>query len=455
MIKMTTHLTAAILFILLSLSFSPFSVPVPQNRQVLPELSSKRLLSEFQVSVAATPYLGPGMTLGLSLRYGSAFDPADKTGLANTVARMLGRATVDKSGKDIQDELALLQASMEVVTDWDGIRVLIRTDSSNYERALLLLYQVIGEAQFNPEDLTILQQEMLRNLAAPEDPRQRIQGQFERVLYRSTTYGRPLIGTKATLDNITLGDVRLFYRKYFSPDAACLAIAGSAPAPLVMQKATRIWGVWVHKDEVPFTFLPPRTPSSRNVYLEDDPTSPAAQFIMGNLWPRREEPAFYPAMLAARILQERLNQVLPTSLLSVKAEGRRLPGPFYVQGQAAADQVSDQIEKVLESAEELKNAGVTPEELSAAQSKWIEEFSRGLSTTEGICGVMLDSELYRLGINYAASFPDLVKRCDADAVKEAAKNWVFPGGLIILLRGPGSVIKPAMELHGSVQQITP
>jgi hypothetical protein len=47
-------------------------------------------------------------------------------------------------------------------------------------------------------------------------------------------------------------------------------------------------------------------------------------------------------MLAVRILQDRLTQALPTSLLTVAAEGRRLQGPFYIQGQAAADQAIDE-----------------------------------------------------------------------------------------------------------------
>lgn len=452
---MTMRHASGILFIFLLLLNLPASAAPPQNRPVLPELNSKRLLSDLQITVASTPYLGEGMTLGLSLHYGSAFDPADKGGLANLVSRMLGRATIDKNAKDIQAELALLQASMEVRCDWDGMRILLHTGSANFERALLLLYQVVVEAQFTPEDLAAVKQEIIQDLQRPEDPRQRIQRQFERALFRGTTYGRPLAGTKATLDNITVGDIRLFYRRHFSPDAACLAVAGSAPAPLVLQKATRIWGVWVRKEEVPFTFLPPRTPSSRSVFLEDDAASPAAQFIMGNLWPRREDPAFYPATLAARIFQERLNAALPTSLLSVKSEGRRLAGPFYVQGQAAADQASDQIQKVTDIAESLATTAVAPGELAGAQTKWMDEFERTLRTTEGVCGAVLDAELYRLGTNFATSFYDFVKRCDADSIKDAAKNWVFPGGVMILVRGPASVLRPSLELRGPVQQMVP
>ncbi len=426
-----------------------------RQQAVLPELSFKRLLNDLQVTVASTPYLGDGMTIGLSLHYGAAFDPADKGGLTNLVARMLGKATIDRTSKDIQDELNYTGANLDMQCDWDGVRLLLRTQSSKFERSLLFLYQVVAEAQFNQEDLAAVKQEILQRLQQPEDPRQRIHGQFETALFRGTTYGRAPLGSKATFDRITLGDVRLYYRTHFSPDVASLAIVGSAPAPLVLQKATRIWGIWTKKDEIPFTFLPPRPPSSRNVFLENDPQSPAAQFVMGNLWPKREDPVFYPAILAGRIFEQRLTKALPTSLLSVNAEGRRLAGPFYIQGQAAADQAVGQIQKVIEVAETLQTSGVTPEELADAQGKWIEEFNKGLTTIDGICNLVLDSELYRLGTNYAASFPDQVRRSDFDAVKRAAKEWIFPGGMIIVVRGPATVLKAPLELLGPLQQLTP
>ncbi len=426
-----------------------------QKPPTLPELSFKRLLNDLQITVAGTPYLGEGMTIGLVVRYGSAFDPADKGGLSHLLSHLFMKATLDRTAKDIQDELTYLGATIDIQPDWDGMRFLLRGDSSKFERSLLLLYQVVGEAQFRPEDFVAAKEQALKEIEKPEDPRQHIRRQFENEVFRGTTYGRPLAGTKKTVENITIGDVRLFYRRFFSPNGSALVIAGNVPAPLVLQKATRIWGVWVRKDEVPFTFLPPRKPASKNVFLEDDPTSPAAQFILGNLWPPREDPGFYPAIVAARILQERLNRTLPTSLITVNAEGRRMMGPFYVQGQAAADQAPGEIGKILESGDAMDTGEVSADELAEAQRKWIEDFNRTLTTTEGVTQAILDSELYRLGTNYMTAVPDLIRRVDADAVKAAARQWIFPGGVIIVVRGPAATMKPALESLGPFQQLNP
>ncbi len=424
-----------------------------QKAPILPEISSKRLLNDLQVIFASTPHLGDSMIMGIVLRYGAVYDPVNKGGLANLVSRMLFRGAVDRTRKDLQDELSILGASIEVRCDWDGIRVLLRGHSSRAERSLLLLYQAVGEAIFTDADFAEVKAELLEQTDRPEDPRLRIRLQFERAIFGDTSYARPITGTRASLQNISIGDVRLFYRRYFSPGAASLVIAGSAPHEQVLQKVSRIWGVWVRRDEIPFTFLQPRKPAARTIYAEDDPDSPAAQFILGSLWPQRGDPDFYTSMMAARILQERLTRALPTSLLTVAAEGRRMPGPFFIQGQAAAEQVIGEINSVLEAVDQMKTAPPLPEELADARKAWIAEFSRSLESVEGVCSVIMDSELYRLGTNYAASFPGLLELSDPEAVQAAAKEWILPGGVVILVRGSMAALKSQLETLGVVQPI--
>ncbi len=426
-----------------------------QKPMPLTEMSSKRLLNDLQIAVAAAPQPDERMTIGLVLRYGAAFDPSGKEGVAHLLSRLFMTATADMTAKGIQDELEYLGATIDIRCDWDSYRFLMQAPSAAFERSLLLLYQIVCEAQFKESDLEAVRKEILQDLEKPADPRRRIHAQFEKELFGGTTYGRPIQGTWKSLAAITPGDVRAFYRKYFSPNQAFLLIVGNVPAQLVLQRATRIWGVWVRNDETPFSFKPPLKLTERRILLEDDPASPAAQFIMGNLFPRREEPVYLPALMASAILQERLTKLLPTSLLTVASEGRRLAGPFYIQGQAAAEQAVEQIRSIQSAAAEMKRDLVSPEELSLVQNRFIEEFRRDLGTNEGLCRILLEAELYYLGSNYAANFPAMVLRCDAEEIRRASNSWLFPGAELILARGPAAVLRPALETLGPVKPLIP
>ncbi len=447
------NLLAAVICIAFSCSILP-----AQNAVALPELNSKRLLNDLQVIVATTPNPGEDMTIGLVVRYGAAFDPTapvDKGGLANLLSRMFMKSTVDRRLKEIQADLASLGATLNVQCDWDCYRFVMKGQSSKFDASLLLLYQVVCEAQFIEEDFASVKQQILQEMQSSRDPRRRIRMQFEKNLFSGTSYGRPLEGTAKSLGAITVGDVRYFYHKYFTPNEASLIVVGNVSGSLVLQKASRIWGAWVRNDPAPFTFKPPSFPKAKQIYLEDDPGSTAAQFIVGGLFPRRDDPVYPYALMAAQILQERLTKLLPTSLLTVGEEGRRMTGPLYVQGQAAAEQAAEQIMAIQEAADALKTSLVSEDELVSAQKKLIGEFNSRLGTSEGICRIMLDSELYRLGSNYAVSYPDRIRKCDAEAVKRAANSWILPGGAIFLLRGPAAVLKPALEPLGSYKQILP
>ena len=420
-------------------------------QNAIPTPNSRRLLNDLQVTIANTRQFGDSMTIGLVIRYGAAFDPDEKSGLTNLVIRMLMKATADRSEQDIRSELERLGASIDILCDRDGIRILLRGPSAGFERALMLLYRIVGEARFEEADFAAVKQSILDELQKPPDPRRRIHDQFEAVLFKDTTYGRQLEGTPESVSAITLGDVRYHYRRFFSPNQAALEIVGNIEPAAAHQRVARTWGIWVRNDEIPFTFTRPRNPAGREVYVENDRESPAAQFILGGMFPRHEEPDYINALVAARVLEDRINKLLPTSLLTVTSEGRRLASPFYIQGQAAAEQALEQIRDVFAVIEEMKQTTVTDEELAAARQKLIDEFNRELGTADGLCNILLDAELYRLGSNYISFFLNSVRRSDAEAVRKAAAAWFFPDGEILLIRGPLPLLKTGLDSLGTIQ----
>ncbi|MDR0311356.1 MAG: insulinase family protein [Acidobacteriota bacterium] len=421
----------------------------------IPDINSRRLLNDLQVTVAQTRQFGDSMTMGLVIRYGAAFDPEEKGGLTNLVVRMLMKSTADRSEQDILAELERLGASIDIRCDRDGIRILLRGRSAGFERALLLLYQIAGEARFEEADFDVIKQSILDDLQKPPDPRRRVHNQFEDVLFQGTTYGRPLEGTPESVSAITPGDVRYFYRRFFSPNQAALVIVGNIEPAAAHRQIARTWGVWVRNDEIPFTFSRPRNPSGREIYVENDRESPAAQFILGGMFPRHEEPDYTSAILAARVLEDRINKLLPTSLLTVATEGRRLASPFYIQGQAAADEALDQIRDVLSVVEEMKQASATDEEIASARQKMMDEFNGKLGTPDGLCNILLDAELYRLGSNYISLFFERVRRSNAETVRKAAAAWFFPDGEILLIRGPLPILKTGLDSLGAIQLLVP
>ena len=132
-----------------------------------------------------------------------------------------------------------------------------------------------------------------------------------------------------------------------------------------------------------------------------------------------------------------------------------MSGPFYIQGQAATEDAVNQILQIQETLDGMKIAPVSAEELATMQDRIIEEFNNELKTADGLCRIMMDSELYRLGSNYASSFPDRIRRSDMDAVRGAARDYFFPGKKIVILRGSISAVRADLKRLGTFKQIAP
>ena len=132
-----------------------------------------------------------------------------------------------------------------------------------------------------------------------------------------------------------------------------------------------------------------------------------------------------------------------------------MPGPFYIQGQAAVHESINQILKIQEALEELKRSPVTAEELATAQNRVIEDFYRELKTNEGLCRTMLDVELYRLGYSYVSDFPDRIRRIDTNSVRQVAREYFVPGKKILILRGSVDTLLPELERLGPFKRLLP
>ena len=75
--------------------------------------------------------------------------------------------------------------------------------------------------------------------------------------------------------------------------------------------------------------------------------------------------------------------------------------------------------------------------------------------TDGLCRIMMDSELFRLGSIYATAFPDRIRACDADAVRQAARDYFLPGKKIVILRGSVSTLKSELNRLGEFERFLP
>lgn len=94
-------------------------------------------------------------------------------------------------------------------------------------------------AEFKKE-LEVVKEE--RHMRTDDNPRALTEEQFDAVAYNNNPYKNPVIGWRNDLDNLTVADVRAWYKRWYVPNNATLVIAGDVDPDDVYQMAVKYYG---------------------------------------------------------------------------------------------------------------------------------------------------------------------------------------------------------------------
>jgi zinc protease len=224
-------------------------------------------------------------------------------------------------------------------------------------------------------------------------------------------YSWPIVGSMADLSAATLEDVENFFRTYYVPNNAVLAISGDVTAAQVRPLVEKYFG-WIPRgqDVVRPTTSAPPIAATRHITLEDRVTLPQLTLIWRSDKSYSRDDAALQAL--ASILADGKNSRLYRRLVydqkvaqdvSAFNYAQLLSGDFFVQVTARPDTELPSMERAVD--EEIAKIAQTPpgaDEMKRVLSSLETAFVRGLETTAGKAD-QLNNYLYYTGnAGYAA-----------------------------------------------------
>jgi len=234
------------------------------------------------------------------------------------------------------------------------------------------------------------------------------------ALYPSShPYSWPVIGSMADLSAATLDDTKNFFRTYYAPNNATLAIAGDFDPVVAKQLVEKYFGSIPRGPAVNRrTAVPPVViPSDKFLVLEDKVQLPRLFYT----WPTVKLFAPDDAALdiLAQVLANDKNSRLYKKLVydlqvaqSVRAfqESSRLTGKFQVDVLPKPGQVPASIDKLVQAEiAGIINNGITQRELVRAQNSYRAQFLDRIASVLGKADALNS-------YNYFAGTPDYVQQ---------------------------------------------
>ncbi|PTB31191.1 M16 family metallopeptidase [Photobacterium phosphoreum] len=246
------------------------STPV---KAVMPSLYEFTLANG--IKVIGTEYKEtPTITLQLSVPAGRRVEPEGKAGLAQLTAAMMNEGTAKLTAEEMASQLDTLGSSITVNAGLYGTTITLNTLTKHLPQTLALFEQRLLQPIFTESDFKRLKKQMLEGIVYEHQSAEWLANQATRdVLFKGTIFSRPAEGTQASINAITLQDVKDFYHRYYTPNGADVVVVGDIKqvnlkadlAPLVSWKGA----------PKPL-FMTPKLPhlSQQAIWLVDKPHAP-------------------------------------------------------------------------------------------------------------------------------------------------------------------------------------
>ncbi|MGH9657050.1 MAG: M16 family metallopeptidase, partial [Bryobacteraceae bacterium] len=255
-----------------------------------------------EIPIVALPASSPLVDFRIVFLTGAAYDPTGKAGTAHLTASLLaGGGTRDLTYPQIVDTLFPAGASVSAQTDKEMIVFHGSTHIDNLEKYYGLVRAMILEPGWRDDDFRRVRDDAVNflrvTLRANNDEELAKEALYE-TIYRGRPYGRHNAGSAASLQSLTVGDLRRFYQAQFTQANLVLGIAGGFPAafPARMRKD---FASLPEGAPVPRSLPPPVAVSGMTALLIEKETRSVAFSLGFPIAVQRGDPDF-PALLVAQ-----------------------------------------------------------------------------------------------------------------------------------------------------------
>ncbi len=432
----------------------PKAGPIPKF--TLPPIEKTKLSNGLEVWMVQQNEL-PIVSMNLVLKTGTTNEPDDRTGVAGFTTSLIDDGTKTRSAVEIANQLQAIGANMNAGGGWDSTNVTLQTLTKNLDKALEIYSDVITNPTFPAAEFESLRDRSLVGLRQQKaNPNAIANVAYNKVLYGNHPYGRD--NTEATIKAITRDDLVRYYDSTFKPNNGVLIVAGNYDKAALRSKLEAAFGGWKPGD-VSLKSLPATKQLDKTgIYLVDRPNSAQSVVSIGQVGIDRMNPDYFPVVLMNSILGGAITSRISMNLREDKGytygansgiQYRRGPGPFRAGGDMQTAVTKESIMELMKEINGIRGGiPITQKELDYNKQSLIRRYPAGFETVGAISNQLANLVVYNLPDSYFNDYISKVNAVTLDDVNRAAKQYLDPSKMAIVIVGDRKVIEPGLKELG-------
>ncbi len=412
-------------------------------------LAERQVLDGGVTLLVASRRALPIVTVKVSVRAGSLWEPEGRAGLANLTASLLTRGTATRTAAQIDEEADFIGASL---SSWAG------RDSSELELTLLKKdlptgLELLADALLRPE---FPDREIARKVGEfkaalrkrQEDPGEVAREAFDGLVFGSHPYGRSLEGTDASLSAITRDDVLRFYRAHYSPERTMITVVGDVEPKEVAERFRTLLRDWPRGGGTAGETAEPKPLPEKVLVKKIDRGVTQANIVLGHQGVKRDNPDYYALTVMNYILggggfsSRLVEQIREREGWAYDVSSSFSPGlergSFQVVLQTKNETAGPAVREVLRELRRIIDQEVTDQELADAKAYLTGSFPLRLDTNRKLADLISTVEYYKLGLDYADRYPTLINAVTRADVLRVARAYLRPDRYVLVVVGDQS-----------------
>lgn len=414
------------------------SLAVAQQRG--PEVADFTLANGLEL-VVIPDHRAPVVTHMIWYKVGAADETPGKSGLAHFLEHLMFKGTAKNPTGKFSQVVARIGGQENAFTsqDYTGYYQRVPSDQLKtvveFEADRMTGLQLTDDVVL-PERNVILEEQ---NQRIGNNPRARLGEQIDAALYLNNPYGKPVIGWRHEMEELSRDDAIGFYRRFYAPNNAVVVIAGDVDPAKARALVEETYGKVPRHNNLPPRIRAQEPPpvAARSLTLADAraeiPTLQREYLVPSFATSKRGESMalevlahilgsgsnsrLYRGLVVDKQVAVAANAWYDASTLDLSKfaiGGSPRPGVTLTQLEAETDAI----------VVEVIAKGVTAEELERAKTRLIADAVYALDNQASMARWYGTALTTGASVNDVKNWPDRIRAVTAEQVQDAARQWL-------------------------------
>jgi zinc protease len=391
--------------------------------------------------VVIPDHRAPVVTHMIWYKVGAADETPGKSGLAHFLEHLMFKGTAKHPAGQFSKVVSRLGGRENAFTAYDYTGYFQRVPSEKLKTVMefeadRMTGLQLTDAVVLPERDVILEEQ---NQRVRNSPHAQLSQQISAALFLNSPYGRPIIGWRHEMEQLTRDDAIGFYRRFYAPNDAVVVIAGDIEPQQALKLAQETYGkvkrrstiLPRHRPQEPppvavrsLTLADPRVeqPMVQRAYLVPSfatakPGQSEALEVLAHILGSGNNSRLYRTLVVDKRLAVGAGASYDSSALDLSrfnVYGAPRPGVTLPQLEAAIDAVVAQI----------IGQGVTPEELTRSKTRLIADAVYAHDSQASMARWYGEALTTGATVSDVEHWPERIRAVTAQQVQDAARQWL-------------------------------